>query len=269
MIVSIPFKRESVSKDGQRLFVHRTTYRVSIPFKRESVSKVSDDSGSEEEYENPFQFPSNGKAYPKEFEDVNGKRVFFQFQFPSNGKAYPKKTVKGVAQTCWWRVSIPFKRESVSKGPRKRQSVRRVRFQFPSNGKAYPKWGASASGASCVSFQFPSNGKAYPKLCHKMIYGTRPRGCFNSLQTGKRIQSRSRLVFQNVRYENWFQFPSNGKAYPKEIHRGIRGGECPPFQFPSNGKAYPKLVIVMVEGRPRKTVSIPFKRESVSKETLF
>ena len=36
------------------------------------------------------------------------------------------------------------------------------------------------------------------------------------------------------------------------------------FQFPSNGKAYPKFVILKAGGGSK--VSIPFKRESISKE---
>ena len=39
------------------------------------------------------------------------------------------------------------------------------------------------------------------------------------------------------------------------------------FQFPSNGKAYLKLgMIEMHQRKNRKRVSIPFKRESISKE---
>ena len=62
--VSIPFKRESVSKDGKHITVGRKRL-VSIPFKRESVSKgqpVYQPGASK-----MFQFPSNGKAYPKCF----------------------------------------------------------------------------------------------------------------------------------------------------------------------------------------------------------
>ena len=67
-----------------------------------------------------------------------------------------------------------------------------------------------------------------------------------------------------------FQFPSNGKVYPKatleEIHCFYLNG----FQFPSNGKVYPKS---QDEGfsYPYSTlyVSIPFKRESVSKVLFY
>ena len=64
-MVSIPFKRESVSKD---YLYHRfagAVQRVSIPFKRESVSKV------EELFDAPtsvlcFNSLQTGKAYPKQ-----------------------------------------------------------------------------------------------------------------------------------------------------------------------------------------------------------
>ena len=65
-----------------------------------------------------FQFPSNGKAYPKipESGDLELITRVFVFQFPSNGKAYPKR-------------EKPVEVEDVRK-----------KFQFPSNGKAYPKF---------------------------------------------------------------------------------------------------------------------------------
>ena len=51
------------------------------------------------------------------------------------------------------------------------------------------------------------------------------------------------MTFPTYDYENdiEFQFPSNGKAYPKEfIQLRKEPIESPKFQFPSNGKAYPK-----------------------------
>ena len=113
-------------------------------------------------------------------------------------------------------VSIPFKRESISKVQCKHRHLSReeFEFQFPSNGKAYPKLMTRSSvTSSVVMFQFPSNGKAYPKLifANETLRGLR----FNSLQTGKHIQSPSGDTgeIRNM----WFQFPSNGKAYPKLI----------------------------------------------------
>ena len=112
-------------------------------------------------------------------------------------------------------------------------------FQFPSNGKAYPKAGEKLHGPQTITvFQFPSNGKAYPKK--DIIVGVEVKqNSFNSLQTGKRIQSRvivcacdgavllvsipfkresvSKVNFDGtiVEWLDMFQFPSNGKAYPK------------------------------------------------------
>ena len=63
-----------------------------------------------------FQFPSNGKAYPKERKMTPSPKMMAKFQFPSNGKAYPK---------------LPGDFMAI-------ESVFHV-FQFPSNGKAYPK----------------------------------------------------------------------------------------------------------------------------------
>ena len=135
---------------------------VSIPFKRESVSKGKRFAGKSSRRIR-FQFPSNGKAYPKLGEVVSvvdvvacfnslqtGKRIqsvscnlgslrkHKMFQFPSNGKAYPKgETLVQMREGKI--VSIPFKRESVSKGTDGNDTKRTIKFQFPSNGKAYPK----------------------------------------------------------------------------------------------------------------------------------
>ena len=63
-------------------------------------------------------------------------------------------------------------------------------------------------------FQFPSNGKVYPKkmllngMCQDCLY------CFNSLQTGRCIQSHG-MLDDLLEITEEFQFPSNGKVYPK------------------------------------------------------
>ena len=64
-------------------------------------------------------------------------------------------------------------------------------FQFPSNGKADPKdQTKSEKERADASFQFPSNGKADPKGIWVRVYIQTKKGTgFNSLQTGKRIQS--------------------------------------------------------------------------------
>ena len=171
-----------------------------------------------------------------------------------------------ILRSYWDGVSIPFKRESISKVKEKNTSrLAKKRFQFPSNGKAYPKQelrGNSRVPPQKVSIPFKresiSKGIA-------AAHNVKKEPSFNSLQTGKHIQS---LQI----WERWpcsvgeFQFPSNGKAYPKK-------GGVPPqafidilraFQFPSNGKAYPKPSYRAVSNKMN-GVSIPFKRESISK----
>ena len=113
--------------------------QVSIPFKRESVSKGL-------------------------ISIALVALLGMMFQFPSNGKAYPKLLIKGSSN-----------------------SFRQLTFQFPSNGKAYPKCFNQEVGQAQAKFQFPSNGKAYPKnlLILRLMLSVKS---FNSLQTGKRIQ---------------------------------------------------------------------------------
>ena len=89
-------------------------------------------------------------------------------------------------------VSIPFKRESLSKEVYEdaERYLEKSLFQFPSNGKAYPKSEFLSDWRDTVGkeFQFPSNGKADPKQdLEDAIAGLIES--FNSLQTGKQIQS--------------------------------------------------------------------------------
>ena len=108
-------------------------------------------------------------------------------------------------------------------------------------------------------FQFPSNGKAYPKTMSGKI---KAQSSFNSLQTGKRIQSwAERWLWLSDISE--FQFPSNGKAYPKSedsIRTGVVGYS---FNSLQTGKRIQRTTATSsLHPQP---VSIPFKRESVSK----
>ncbi len=118
----------------------RSESRVSIPYEREGISKVfawsklrnaglkgfnSLRTGRHIQRSHKvirksdmwvkFQFPTNGKAYPKP-EIGNGFIRAYGFQFPTNGKAYPK----GVK-------FLPY------------VEAKTLMFQFPTNGKAYPK----------------------------------------------------------------------------------------------------------------------------------
>ena len=241
-------------------------WKVSIPFKRESLSKeIPGRRGRHRGFQ--FQFPSNGKAYPKyvrcaccriakSFNSLQtGKpiqshlrqgKIHHQellFQFPSNGKAYPKaginrKTInlsigfnslqtgkpiqRWVGETrsvlrTQYQVSIPFKRESLSKATILKTCIRqRVPKSFNSlqTGKPIQRQPTDRCGRQSCKFQFPSNGKAYPKFVGDRA-GPLP---------------------------SWvpFQFPSNGKAYPKDFIHHFHQSPTLWFQFPSNGKAYPK-----------------------------
>ena len=89
------------------------------------------------------------------------KRVF---QFPSNGKAYPKlpEFANGLSPDI---VSIPFKRESISKESRN-----------PSRNPTRPRFNSLQTGKHIQSFH------------QGQIIALGNEG-FNSLQTGKHIQS--------------------------------------------------------------------------------
>ena len=66
--------------------------------------------------------------------------------------------------------------------------------------------------------------------------------CFNSLQTGKCIQSCWPLIVTAILCL-WFQFPSNGKVYSEESMADVEHlRDNMEFQFPSNGKVYSEVL---------------------------
>ena len=94
-----------------RLFVGQN---VSIPFKRESVSKVNVLTGGVVSI--PFKRESVSKSVTRK--DISLDSDGFWFQFPSNGKAYLNLDAETSASGGFEvQVSIPFKRESISKNP--------------------------------------------------------------------------------------------------------------------------------------------------------
>ena len=108
---------------------------VSIPFKRESTCEQIEDYITGVDWDDLFQFPSNGKARVNKIRTLNMTLITL-FQFPSNGKA---------------RVNAQTYAADTSK----------EEFQFPSNGKArVNRRIAIINQLKSRTFQFPSNGKA-------------------------------------------------------------------------------------------------------------
>ena len=160
-----------------------------------------------------FQFPSNGKVYPKWRLPLCWERVMESFNSLQTGKSIQRPGRTAPKQWRKRQVSIPFKRESLSKG-----------------------WSHSKGVTSMAKFQFPSNGKVYPK-CSWRVYANQTVLCFNSLQTGKSIQ-RGRL------HRGWLQekvsIPFKRESLSKVLNKTWLAKHC-------------------------SHVSIPFKRESLSK----
>ena len=139
-------------------------------------------------------------------------------------------------------VSIPFKRETISKGgtgievrhcvagfnslqtgnhiQSKTRFLRKQNqqlFQFPSNGKPYPK--STTPPPKCelywVGFNSLQTGNHIQRLFQMNRFRSPCWFRFNSLQTGNHIQRR--VVISAFESLNVFQFPSNGKPYPKPV----------------------------------------------------
>ena len=139
------------------------------------------------------------------------------FQFPSNGKSYPKGTLKNAA------------------------SDNDFKFQFPSNGKSYPKdklHSLILKRDNC--FNSLQTGNHIQRNISFLFLNCLMIDSFNSLQTGNHIQrdyyserqsllnkvsipfkreiiSKVRCVYLVLAMTRLFQFPSNGKSYPKRV----------------------------------------------------
>ena len=164
------------------------------------------------------------------------------FQFPSNGKAYPKPSLgltEAIGLLIVVSVSIPFKRESVSKVATKfaRPPKKPSSFNSLQTGKRIQR--ASVGGAVAAAEE-----------------------CFNSLQTGKRIQRFSPLDWIGVE-DMCFNSLQTGKRIQRAslpVAMILGHFVSIPFKRESVSKVMTTLISVLT-----KQVSIPFKRESVSK----
>ena len=138
-----------------------------------------------------FQFPSNGKVYPK-FITKDGRKLFFRFNSLQTGKCIQRFSVSG--------------------------------------------WGSSPSTSSFNSLQ---TGKCIQRIFWTQLLPV--AGGFNSLQTGKCIQS--------VR-KSFMLSSSTMKSF-----NSLQTGKCI------------QRTVTAQTSNPWFRVSIPFKRESVSKDT--
>ena len=213
-IVSIPFKREGISKVLPEHDI-REILKVSIPFKREGISKEThhgessptlhtsfnslqtgryiqsiDDNRLTDPFSTEFQFPSNGKVYPKRVHKIPLPSTT-RFNSLQTGRYIQRKKKVTHEEYCE-AVSIPFKREGISKETHHGES----------------------SPTLHTSFNSLQTGRYIQSLSH-YLRNSLIASRFNSLQTGRYIQRDARFAFCSFSSE--FQFPSNGKVYPKRL----------------------------------------------------
>ena len=134
------------------------------------------------------------------------------------------------------RVSIPFKRESVSE--RKMQTLgdllrSEVSIPFKRESVSEPK--KLPLYKINPEFQFPSNGKAY----------------LNPVE----MSAIDIVVKVSIPFKRESVF---------RVLKNLAGNSAQLFQFPSNGKAYLNVGATHWQCIASRKVSIPFKRESVS-----
>ena len=138
-----------------------------------------------------------------------------EFRFPSNGKAHPKAGSYDEAYLRHLYVSIPFKRERVSKvrNSNRWRWTRKISFDSLQTGKHIARSVKKIRRRRADGFRFPSNGKAHRKV---------------SKVTGQ--------SYMNPK----FPFLSNGNADPKPKRSKEPPYRLSQFPFPSNGKVHRK-----------------------------
>ena len=138
--VSIPFKRESVSKVKEGILTEDPNKVLSFNSLQTGKCIQRKFASHRSEMRLLFQFPSNGKVYPKFLMAATTIALTPKFQFPSNGKVYPKDQFSDNARL----LNLSFNSLQTGKCiQRCDQTVahndKTIVFQFPSNGKVYPK----------------------------------------------------------------------------------------------------------------------------------
>ena len=139
-------------------------------------------------------------------------------------------------------VSIPFKRESGSKGQPTLLTVKwhSTCFNSLQTGKRIQSGIARRkSSASISGFNSLQTGKRIQRICEALHFSESTLG-FNSLQTGKRIQRHPQATSKEITMLISFNSLQTGKRIQSDC------GSIPPLSH-------------------RHKVSIPFKRESGSK----
>ena len=133
-----PSNGKAYHKQNNRRMHEKFPEIVSIPFKRESVSQANRVC-SGEGVENRFNSLQTGKRITRVFATTLAI-LFAVFQFPSNGKAYhknPHNSTQSLDRNCF--NSLQTGKRITSRSAKiNPQSVNKT-FQFPSNGKAYHK----------------------------------------------------------------------------------------------------------------------------------
>ena len=148
------------------------------------------------------------------------------------------------------------------------------KFQFPSNGKVHRKLHSPRRSQRQKRVSIPFKRESASKVRKKLFPATsiryRAKTCFNSLQTGKCIESKYCFMHE-VPHIVVFQFPSNGKVHRKSekvvfrtiqlCFNSLQTGKCIKrkpsnrlqrpailFQFPSNGKVHRKMAALEARG---------------------
>ena len=166
---------------------------VSIPYEREGTFRLTKHAGCSHTATHPFQFPTNGKAHSDE-----------------------RLQVRSLSITIVCFNSLRTGRHIQTHIRRNDEIVFSISgFQFPTNGKAHSDGRTLTvvdSGLERVSIPYEREG-TFRLSSTKRSSCVRSQRCFNSLRTGRHIQTFMSVCVDYCTNYLEFQFPTNGKAH--------------------------------------------------------
>ena len=111
ILVSIPFKREGISEPDAEIAKLRKEMESFNSLQTGRHFRTGESSALEHPCRK-FQFPSNGKAFPNQYEKMV-THPFVRFNSLQTGRHFRTPNLNRCSYTAY-QVSIPFKREGIS-----------------------------------------------------------------------------------------------------------------------------------------------------------
>ena len=191
--------------------------------------------------------------------------VYRQFQFPSNGKVYSESETVGASMQHVTSFNSLQTGKCIQSESRilKTGSLSTKRFNSLQTGKCIQRHTFQATPRlEGVKVSIPFKRESVFRVMESCVIGNYWMDtCFNSLQTGKCIQRRSK--YNEPKFYNSFNSLQTGKCIQRAEYTGIPINVINPVSIPFKRESVFRVYLNLENPNEIDVVSIPFKRESV------